>query len=270
MSPRRVALATLLVLLGLAAVVVSMRAFAPGDGVLWLSLASLCLELALGLLALAGGLVSARPLRERLGLHASRLPARDVALLMLGTVGMSHGVDGVLDLTGLRADSGLAELDAALAGARGAALAAALLGIGLAPGIAEELLCRGFVQRGLQPWLGTVQAVVLAALVFGALHLDPVHAAGAAVLGLYLGAAAALADSVRASALCHVANNVVAVATGALLPREALAGPGGAALGFAVAGACLWRVWRRPGRPPPGLRPAQESGLQPASGSDDP
>jgi membrane protease YdiL (CAAX protease family) len=265
MSPRRLVLATALALLALAAAVASLGAYAPDAGIGPLAVASLWLELALALLALAGGALSARPLGQRLGLWAGRLPAGDLALLVLGTAGMSHGVDGVLELSGLREKSSLAELEQLLAGARGPVLALAFLGIGIAPGIAEELLCRGLVQRGLEPLLGSVRAVAVAALLFGALHLDPVHAAGAACLGLYLGATAALADSVRASMLCHTANNLLAVAAGAYLPPGALIGTAGSAVGFAVAGGCLWRVWRRAGaaaRPSPAL--------QSRRGSDDP
>jgi membrane protease YdiL (CAAX protease family) len=251
MSPRRLALATALALLAVAAAVASLSAFAPGDGIARLSVASLWLELALALLALAGAALSRRPLRERLGLAAGRLPAGELALLVVGTAGMSQGVDGVLE--------------SVLAGARGPALALAFLGIGLAPGVAEELLCRGLVQRGLEPLLGTARAVAVAALVFGVLHLDPLHAAGAACLGLYLGATAALADSVRAPVLCHTVNNLLAVAAGAYLPPGALIGPTGSAVGFALAGACLWRVWRRAGA---AARAAP--GLQPGRGSDDP
>jgi membrane protease YdiL (CAAX protease family) len=265
MSPRRLALATALALLAVAAAVASLSAFAPGDGIARLSVASLWLELALALLALAGAALSRRPLRERLGLAAGRLPAGELALLVVGTAGMSQGVDGVLELTGLREQSSLAELESVLAGARGPALALAFLGIGLAPGVAEELLCRGLVQRGLEPLLGTARAVAVAALVFGVLHLDPLHAAGAACLGLYLGATAALADSVRAPVLCHTVNNLLAVAAGAYLPPGALIGPTGSAVGFALAGACLWRVWRRAGA---AARAAP--GLQPGRGSDDP
>ena len=45
----------------------------------------------------------------------------------------------------------------------------------------EELLCRGLVQRGLQPLLGPVAAVSIAALLFGALHGNP----GAKTLVVY-------------------------------------------------------------------------------------
>lgn len=202
-------------------------------------------ELFLGLMALAGAALSAAPVSERLGLRAGRLSGGLLALLVLGTVALSHALDAVIDLTQLGKHGPLAELEAALAGIRGRSFWLALLGLGLAPGVAEELLCRGLVQRGLAPSLGAPAAVVLATLFFGALHVDPVHAAFAAVLGLYLGILSHLAGSVRAAIACHAANNLCAVVVSAFaasleIPPAASIGLGG---GFALA-VLAW-VWRR-------------------------
>jgi membrane protease YdiL (CAAX protease family) len=209
-----------------------------------LAVASLGLELCLLLAALALARLSREPTRTRLGLHPGRARAPALALLVGGTVALSHGLDGVLELTGWREHSALADLDLHLTGARGSDLALALLGIGIAPGIAEEVLCRGFVQRGLERRLPAGLAIGLAALVFGGLHLDPIHAAFATVLGAYLGAAAWLAGSVRASILCHAVNNLAAVVVTALVGRTPFLGVGAVASGFAVALACLWLARR--------------------------
>jgi membrane protease YdiL (CAAX protease family) len=150
----------------------------------------------------------------------------------------------VIELAQLDDRGSLAELEAAMAGVRGRAFWLALLGLGLAPGVAEELLCRGLVQRGLAPSVGGVAAVALAALFFGAMHVDPVHAGFAAVLGLYLGFVSHLAGSVRPAIACHAVNNLCAVLASSLAPDLAVPpalsiGLGG---GFAVA-ALAW-VWR--------------------------
>ena len=207
-------------------------------------------ELFLGLLAVAGAALSAAPVRERLGLRAGRLSGGLLVLVVFGTVALSHALDAVIDLAQLGEHGPLAEIEAALAGIRGRALWLALLGIGLAPGIGEELLCRGLVQRGLAPRLGAPAAVVLAALLFGALHLDPVHAGFAAALGLYLGILCHLAGSVRAAIACHAANNLCAVVISAFaatlrVPPEASIVLGG---GFAL-GVLAW-LWRKVGSPP--------------------
>ncbi len=210
-----------------------------------LAVNSLGLQIFFALAALAGGLLSRRSLVARLGLGPTRISGSCLALLVLGTLGVSHGLDGLLQLSGLRQQSALAEFDAALAGAGGKAFWLALLGIGLAPGVGEELLCRGLVQKGIETTLGPGRAVVVAALVFGILHGDPIHGALAAILGLYLGTVAVLAGSVRAAILCHAANNLMAVTTAACLPEAYNPGLASAFAGLAVAAACLWAVQRR-------------------------
>ncbi len=227
-----------------------------------LGVASLGLELFLASIALAGGALSATPLRQRLGLCPGRLGAPALLALAIGTLAVSHGMDSVAEVSGLREQSTLADFDAVIASASGAGLWLVLLGLGVAPGIAEELLCRGLVQRGLEPRLGPAAAVVVAALFFGALHLDPVHAALAGVLGLYLGAMAVLAGSIRPAILCHALNNLVAVGFTALLPERLEPGPIGILIGLPLGGLCLWAAFRsrgRPAAPPPGLQPEAES-----------
>jgi membrane protease YdiL (CAAX protease family) len=172
---------------------------------------------------------------------------------------LSHALDGVLEMSGLREHSALAELPVRLEGARGRTLVLALMGLGLAPGIAEELLCRGLVQRGLLERLGPVRAIGAGALLFGALHLEPVHAAFAGVLGAYLGVVAWWSDSTRAAILCHAVNNLVSVGLAVTLGQAPWAPELAAGMGVLVAALCLGLVNRarpRPEAPPDGtVRP---------------
>lgn len=260
-----VAVCTLGTALGLGACTVVAPAVA--DEAAALGVASLGLEVFLACVALGAGLASRRPLRARLGLGPGRLPASALVLLVVGTLALSQTLDGVIELVGLRDRSALVELETALAGASGGALLLALLGVGLAPGIGEELLCRGLVQRGLEPRLGPAPAVVIAALFFGTLHLEPVHAVFATFLGLYLGAVAVLAGSVRAAVLCHAVNNLIAVALAARLPDLIRPGVGSIAIGLGVAGACL--VAARRAVPAPSGPPLPPQGLQPTAHSDE-
>jgi membrane protease YdiL (CAAX protease family) len=216
-------------------------------------------ELFLGLLALAGAALSAAPVSERLGLRKGRLPAGLLVLLALGTVALSHALDVVIDLAQLGEQGTLAELESALTEIRGRSFWLALLGLGLAPGVAEELMCRGLVQRGLVPRLGAPAAVVLASLFFGALHVDPVHAAFAAILGLYLGILCHLAGSVWAAITCHAANNLCAVLMSAFVPDLEIPPAASLGLGGGFALAALAWVWRRLGGPP-GLEDSRRGG----------
>ncbi len=231
----------------------------PGGGPAALALSTAGLELVLAFSALAAAALAPEGLRARLGLARGRLPGALVALLGLGTLGLSHAIDTALELSGLRGGSVLAELDAALAGSRGATLALLLLCLALAPGIAEELLCRGLLLQTLLRRVRAPAAIALSALAFGSLHLDAAQAAGAFCLGLYLGGVAWLGASVRPAIACHVLNNAVAVfaAAGDLVPPASAAG---ALLGGAFALLALAATWRRQslvGAAPPPAPPAR-------------
>jgi membrane protease YdiL (CAAX protease family) len=175
-------------------------------------------EIFLAMLALAFAVRSPLGIRVRLGLGPSELSRGALALLAIGTLALSYSLDGVYRLIEPPDSGVLFQFESELAGARGGTLAFALLSFALLPGIAEELLCRGLVQRGLQTRTGPIPAILLASIFFGALHMDPIHSAFAVILGLYLGAIAHLAGSVRASMGCHIANNTAAVLGAAAAP----------------------------------------------------
>ena len=93
---------------------------------------------------------------------------KTVALLVLGTLGVSHGLDGLLELSGLRERSALAEFDAALAEAGGKAFWLALLCIGLAldalrrPEPSTRMMGEEARLRA-RPWLVAVSVALLLA-----------------------------------------------------------------------------------------------------------
>lgn len=239
-------------------------AMAPGRSeALALVLGTLGLEVAIAAGVLAVVWLSGSPVRTRLGLVPGRLPTSQVALLALGMVALSAALDGAIDAAGIRQYSQLADVAAVLQGIQGGTLALAVLGLGIAPGVAEELLCRGLVQKGLMPRLGPAGAILAGATVFGVLHMELVHGALAALLGLYLGIAAYLAGSVRTAIACHVANNLVAVAILALAPEISLPALPTVAGGLLLAVGSLTIAWRSASR-------IRASALQPEAGPDDP
>ncbi len=216
----------------------------------------------LALVAAGGAALSPTPLVRRLGLGASTLRngaarAGTAGLLVVGFLGTSQALETAIELSGLRETGTLGEIDAALASAHGFALWWALLAIGVAPGIGEELFARGWIQRGLAPILGARWAIVLGATVFGLLHADPVHSPAAFALGLYLGAVVDATGGLRVAILCHIVNNLIAVLSatlGAGDPAVAPLGPGvragfGALGALAGAGALAVAYRRRPGQP---------------------
>jgi len=219
--------------------------------------------------ALAGALLLPGSARDRLGWRPGRLAAGRVALLVVGTFALSHALNGLLVQLDLVRQSALSGIAGHLAGTRGLALAVALAGMAAGPGLGEELLCRGLFQRSLVPRLGAPLGIAVAALVFGALHMEPVHASAAAVLGLYLGTLAHWADSTRPAILAHVLNNALAVLgnTGFLVWSFPLSVS--VPTGFVVAALCLVGARPRRPQPPAGPRPDPPPGEPPsAAGSD--
>jgi membrane protease YdiL (CAAX protease family) len=176
---------------------------------------------ALGVRLLVGPSVLPRGLR----LGRPRLRAFDLVLLVLGVVCASHALSLVITALELRDTGTLAEIDRVVAAtAEGPSWVLAFVALGLAPAFGEELLFRGLVQQAAVRRVGAAAAVLISSAAFGLIHVDPVHSPAAFVLGLFLGTAAELGDSVWVAVLCHGVNNALSVA----LPAFGLAVPPGA------------------------------------------
>jgi membrane protease YdiL (CAAX protease family) len=186
-----------------------------------------------------------------------RLGGVSIAVLAAGMLGLSQALDSLLTLSGLLEGSGLAAFARTLHGARGLPLVGAAVAIGLLPALSEELLCRGLLQRSLVARLGAAPGILLAALAFGAIHVEPIHATFAVPLGVYLGLAGHLAGNVWVPIACHAVNNLFAVGVAAATGVDDAASRADVVLGVAVAAAALAFVARR------------TRGLQPTPGSDD-
>lgn len=71
----------------------------------------------------------------------------------------------------------------------------------------EELLCRGVVLGALRTKYGVVRAWLLSSLFFGLLHVQPMPALNACIIGLILGFLYLATDSIWAPMLLHAVNN---------------------------------------------------------------
>jgi hypothetical protein len=92
-------------------------------------------------------------------------------------------------------------------------------------GVGEELLFRGFLQSALAGPLGETGAVLLVAVIFGAVHwITPFYALYAGVLGAYLGGVFLVSGGIIAPIICHAVYD--AVALGVYVRRAS--GPAGA------------------------------------------
>lgn len=228
------------------------------DEVLALSAAASAVELVIAALALAAALLAPGSAQVRLGLLRPRFGLRDTGVLVAGTLALSHALDALLVHTGLYEHSELAGFARSMHGARGPTLAVALLSIGLLPALAEELMCRGVLQRSLVPRVGPVVGIALASAAFGALHVEPVHAGFATLLGVYLGVVGHWSGSVWTPVVCHAVNNALAIGLSAWIGPTESGSPAEIAVGLGLAaGALAW------------VRHRMHTGLQPASGLDD-
>ncbi len=78
-------------------------------------------------------------------------------------------------------------------------------------GVAEEMLFRGIVQRSLEHHKDPAQAIVLTAVVFAIIHINPWTAIQITFLGLVLGYMAWKAGSILPAIILHAVNNLLSV-----------------------------------------------------------
>lgn len=222
-----------------------------------LAIGVLCTSSPLLVLALLLG-TTLGPLRSALGLVRPALV--DVLLVTVGMVAVSTAAGALVSTLGLVDDGALAQLTAAFLAMPMAVRLMMVPFTALAPGVAEELFFRGWaLGRGLKH-LPRTPALVVSALAFGVMHVDPGHAVAASVMGLYLGVVTLRTGSVSLTIVAHVVNNTIATLAPELNSSstdslaEAVLGQ---ALGVAVAALMLWRLFVR--HPPRLEAPAASS-----------
>ncbi len=81
-----------------------------------------------------------------------------------------------------------------------------ILIIGVAPGVCEELMHRGFLLSAYER-RGSYKAVVMVSILFGLFHFDITNLAGPIFLGLIIGYYVVRTDSIFAGILAHFLNN---------------------------------------------------------------
>jgi membrane protease YdiL (CAAX protease family) len=151
--------------------------------------------------------------------------------------------------------------------------AVTLLAAAVVPALAEELLFRGFLQRGLEPRLGPAAAIAISSLAFGAIH-GPGRVIPATLLGAVLGWIAWRIGSVRPVLVAHFVSNTAVVVVANL--REEVAGAWDATppalvtgVGVVLAAAALGGISRLH-RPDAAAGAAARDAEPPVSGPRDP
>jgi hypothetical protein len=83
--------------------------------------------------------------------------------------------------------------------------------IGVGPGFAEELWCRGFLGRGLVGRYGYAAGILLTSFLFGIMHFDPPHVMATFCMGICLHLAYLATRSLWVPMLLHFLNNSLSV-----------------------------------------------------------
>lgn len=93
-------------------------------------------------------------------------------------------------------------------------VALGLLLLAVAPGIAEELFFRGYVQRQMERRMGIIWAIVITGTLFGLYHMRLTQALPLSVLGIYLCYLTWRTGSLWPAIVVHFLNNALAVVVG--------------------------------------------------------
>ena len=150
--------------------------------------------------------LSPEPFRRRVGLVSLRNPVRVTVLTALGSVvpllaaiGLAYGVAALLP-----PDDSLDRFFEQLTPAWGVVFVAV---VALAPGITEEMLFRGYIQRRLLERWGPAWAIGVTTVLFALAHIAPPAMALALPLGAWLGYIAWKTGSIVPCIVCHAAVN---------------------------------------------------------------
>jgi membrane protease YdiL (CAAX protease family) len=174
----------------------------------------------------------------RLRLGPTRASPLGLLATAAGLVGLNFATSTVSELLRVRGTGVMDVLAQSLQGPTVGRFVAALLTIGVAPGVAEEAFFRGYLQTRLTASWGRWLAIVVTAAAFGLIHLDPVQGSLVFLAGLFLGWVVERLGGVRPSILAHVTNNVIFVAIAAF-GSGAPSSPG-VQIAVIVGGTCVW------------------------------
>lgn len=83
--------------------------------------------------------------------------------------------------------------------------------IALIPGVCEEFLMRGFLQKSLEEVYSPARAIIFTGLLFGIIHFNPIHLIPLILIGFMLGLAAYITKSLYTSIIMHFANNAFSI-----------------------------------------------------------
>lgn len=159
-------------------------------------------QLGFGLVAVAGGWLSSEPLRERLRLVPATGSSSVYPLAVCGSlVPLAVGIGLAEALASILPPDPSARL--LYESMTLAAAAPFVLYIAVAPGICEELMFRGYVQRRLLQRWRPAWAIGVTSVVFALVHVAPHAILAALPLGVWFGVVAWRTGSIGPGIYCH-------------------------------------------------------------------
>lgn len=162
-------------------------------------------QLAMAGVVLAAWKLTGAPFRERLGFTRPRVSRRDAVVVLI-----AGGVPFMVAIAFASLMPSLFPPDAVVALWNDCTLPQAALWvaiIGLFPGVVEEVLFRGLIQRGFMHRFSPVISIIITSLLFAVMHVDPPAMALALTLGLWFGFVAWRTGSILLTALTHFGIN---------------------------------------------------------------
>ena len=94
--------------------------------------------------------------------------------------------------------------------------------ISVVPAICEEVLFRGFVQRGFEYRFKPFTAIFITSLAFGLYHFNPYGLIALLILGMYLGYSVYLSGSILVPIILHFLHNLISILTYYIFGSEEL------------------------------------------------
>lgn len=162
------------------------------------------------LLAAGATWLGGERLRDRLRLTRPSATPGLMLVALMGVLGLQLAFMAAAQLKYLPQSDALEEMFIKINALDPLGKLAALLVIGVAPGICEEALFRGYVQTGLTRRWGPWRGALITGFLFGLMHLNLLQGLFAMVLGVYLGLLTERTGSVLPAMLLHGTNNVIA------------------------------------------------------------
>ena len=168
-----------------------------------------CSMIIITLAALSGAGLSPVPWKQRLRFLQGKFGALNFVAGTTAILGVGLMLSALEGLGVVPQSPVLTDIDHFMAGLHWPAMSATVFIMGIMPGIAEELLFRGYIQTRFTERWGARWAILWTALLFGVMHLDLIQGSYALAVGLLLGYMTERTGSVIPAMVCHAANNTI-------------------------------------------------------------